>query len=157
MRNGIQDYEYFWMLENKIQTLKDSLGTRFSWINPKQRGKEIAGQVIQGFADRTNDPRVVNNAKMQIIKELLDFNTSPRIYVQTNPVENSGMTTNSSVEVFGWTEPGTKIIVNGKELPVSKQGLFLELFQLSTDDNTIRVEATGSKGAKEIVRKYSVR
>jgi hypothetical protein len=157
MRNGIQDYEYFWMLENKIQTLKDSLGTRFSWINPKQRGKEIAGQVIQGFADRTNDPRVVNNAKMQIIKELLDFNTSPRIYVQTNPVENSGMTTNSSVEVFGWTEPGTKIVINGKELPVSKQGLFLELFQLSTDDNTIRVEATGSKGVKKIVRKYSVR
>ncbi len=27
MRNGIQDYEYFWMLENKIMTLKDS-----AWI-----------------------------------------------------------------------------------------------------------------------------
>lgn len=157
MRNGIQDYEYFWMLENKIKILKDSLGSRFAWIDPKQRGKEIVSNVVMGFAEHTDDPQVLYKAKMQVIKELLEFDTSPRIYVQTNPLVNSSFTDGSSVEVFGWTEPGTKIVVNGKELPVSKQGLFLEQFGLTTGDNVIRVQATNGKGSKEIVRNYMIK
>jgi hypothetical protein len=157
MRNGIQDYEYLWMLENKIQTLKDFLGSRFSWINPKQRGKEISGQVVQGFADRTRDPEVLVKAKKQLIKELLDFDISPNVYVQTNPPEGSEITSGSSVEVLGWAEPGTKIIVNNSELPVSRQGLFVEQFQLSAKRNTIVVQASGLKGSKNIVRIFSIK
>ncbi len=157
MRNGIQDYEYLWMLENKIKTLKDSLGSRFSWINPKQRSKEIAGQVIHDFAVRTNDPVVLDGARKQLISELLEFDKSPSLYVQTNPLEGTAMTMGSTVEVFGWTQPGTKIIVNGQELPVSSQGLFVEQFQVNPSDNKIVVQATGPKGAKKIVRAYSVK
>jgi hypothetical protein len=157
MRNGIQDYEYFWMLENKIKNLRDSLGSQFSWINPKQRGKEIAGFVVKGFAERTNDPQMVYNAKMKVIRELMDFDTSPGIYVQTNPLENTLVTAGSTVEVFGWTEPGTKITVNGQVLPVSQQGLFIEQFQLSAGMNAIIVQATGTEGLKEIIRIFSIR
>jgi hypothetical protein len=157
MRNGIQDYEYFWMLENKIKALKDSLGSRFSWIDPKQRGKEIASNVVMDFAEHTDDPQVLYKAKMQIIRELLDFDKSPRIYVQTNPLVNSSFTDGSSVEVFGWTEPGTKIVVNGEELPVSKQGLFLEKFGLTLDNNIIRVQAGNVNGSKEIIRNFVVK
>ena len=121
MRNGIQDYEYLWMLENRIMALKDSLGSRFSWINPKQRGKEIAGKVVQGFAERTGDPNVLNYAKMQVVNELLSFGKSPGLFVQTNPAEGTEITSGSTVEVFGWTESGTKIAVNGTELPLGER------------------------------------
>lgn len=157
MRNGIQDYEYLWMLENRIKNLKDSLGSRFSWINPRQRGKEIANMVIQDFAVRTSDPVVLDNARKKVINELLDFDKSPRVYVQTNPFEGAGMTMGSTVEVFGWTEPGTKIVVNGQELPVSSQGLFVEQFQVNARNNSIVVQATDAKGTRKIVRTYSVK
>jgi hypothetical protein len=164
MRNGIQDYEYFWMLENKIKCLKDSLGSRFAWINPKQRGKEIASNVVMGFAEHTDNPDVLYQAKLQIIKELMDFEVSPRIYVQTNPLVNSTLTNHSSVEVFGWTEPGTKIVINGTEIPVSKQGLFLEQFGGEFIDPTkihlgkiIKIEASNAKGSKEIYREFFVK
>jgi hypothetical protein len=157
MRNGIQDYEYFWMLENKIRILKDSLGSRFSWIDRRQRGKEIAGNVIMGFAQHTDDPQVLYKAKMQIINELLDFDKPPHLYVQTTPLVNSILTSQSSVQVFGWTEPGTKIIVNGIELPVSKQGLFLEQFRLESNENSISVKASNTNGSKEIVREFIVK
>jgi hypothetical protein len=156
MRNGIQDYEYFWMLENKIKSLRDSLGTRFSWINPKQRGKEISGNVIKGFAEHSDDPQVLYKSKMELIRELVEFNTTPKIYVQTNPVEKSTMTNHSSVEVYGWTEPGTKIVINGQEIPVSDEGLFLELFQMSGNENRIIVNAKKGNGVKEIVRDFAV-
>jgi hypothetical protein len=164
MRNGIQDYEYLWMLEEKIRELKDSLGSGFSWIDPKQRGKEIAGTVVPGFDLHTDDPAILYKAKMKIIKELLEFNTSPGVYVQTNPVENSVLTNHSSVEVFGWTEPGTKIIINEQEIPVNKDGLFIEQFGGEFIDpskihlgDRITVKAVNSLGSKVLVRNFVIR
>ena len=156
MRNGIQDYEYFLMLEDRISALKDSLGLRFSWIDPKQRSKEIAGRVVMSLRDHSEDPGELYKAKMDIIRELMEFETSPGIYVQTDPVENSVLTGNSSVAVYGWTESGTDIVVNGKELPVSKQGLFLEQFTLSPEENKIIVQANGTNGSKEIIREFRI-
>jgi hypothetical protein len=157
MRNGIQDYECFWMLENKISALKDSLGTRFAWIDPKQRGKEIAGEVVMGIVEHSDDPAVLYKAKIEVIRELLDFNTSPRVYVQTDPVVGSTLTSRSSVELFGWTEPGTKIVANGQVLPVSPQGLFLEKIILSPRGSKVIVQATSEKGTKQIVREFIVK
>jgi hypothetical protein len=157
MRNGIQDYEYFWLLESRIKSLRDSLGSGFSWIDPKQRGQEIAANVVLDFVEHTYDPAVLNKAKMQLINELIGFDKSPRMYVQTIPKVNSTLTTNSSVEVYGWAEPGTRITINGKELPVSNQGLFLELFQLSSDRKLIKVQATNSFGTKEAVREFIIK
>jgi len=154
MRNGIQDYEYFRMLEDKIKILKDSLGSQFAWIDPMQRGREIAGKVVMSFSERTGNPQVLYNAKQELINELINFDKSPGIYVQTNPEMNSTLTDWSSVEVFGWTEPGTKIIINGQEVPVSKQGLFLEQFVMHPDQNFIKVQASNTNGTKEIVRDF---
>jgi hypothetical protein len=157
MRNGIQDYEYFRMLEDKIKALKDSLGSQFTWIDPMQRGREIAGQVVMSFSERTNDPQVLYDAKRQLINEILNFDKSPGIYIQTNPEMSSTLTDWSSVEVFGWTEPGTTIIINGQEIPVSKQGLFLEQFVMHPDQNIIKVQAGNTNRTKEIVRDFVVR
>jgi hypothetical protein len=61
------------------------------------------------------------------------------------------------VGVYGWTEPGTKIVVNGLELPVSDQGLFLEQFILSRINNVLRIQASNVRGSKEIVRAFIVK
>ncbi len=163
MRNGIQDYEYFWMLEDKISALKDSLGTGFAWIDPTQRSKEIAGTVVTNLVKHADDPQLLYKAKREVIRELLEFDTPPRIYVQTDPVENSSLTNHSSVAVFGWTEPGTKIIINGQEMPVSDEGLFLEQFGGEFIDTTkiklgdrIMVQASNQNGSKEIVRDFMI-
>ena len=157
MRNGIQDYEYFWMLEDRINTLKDSLGSLFAWIDPTQRSKEIAGRVVMSLAEHSDDPQVLYEAKRDVIRELLEFDTSPRIYVQTDPFVNSSLTNHSSVGVLGWTEPGTKIVVNGKELPVSEEGLFLDQFGLTPDTNKITVQASNANGSKEIIRDFLIK
>jgi hypothetical protein len=156
MRNGIQDYEYLWMLENRVSALRDSLGSHFDWIDPKQPGKAIASQVVMDLSKHTHQPEILYRAKKQIINELMELSSSPRMYVQTNPRANSTLTNGASVEVLGWTEPGTKIVVNGKELPVNHQGLFLEKFEVSTKDNRIRVEAGSTRGTKEIVRNFLI-
>ena len=157
MRNGIQDYELLWMLEDKITALKDSLGYAFSWIDPKQRGREIAGRVVMELDKHTNDPDVLYQARKEMIMEILECNTSPMIYVQTSPKENSIQKASEYLtEVYGWTDPGTHITVNGKEIPVSEQGLFMINVALELGENSVQVVAINSRGSKEIIRHFSV-
>ncbi|NMC37981.1 MAG: DUF4091 domain-containing protein [Bacteroidales bacterium] len=165
MRNGIQDYECFKMLEEKINALRDSLGTRASWIIPSQRGKEITSRIVMDFDEHSDDPGSLYKAKEELIKELITFNKPPEIYVQTIPAEGSTITFHSSVELYGWAAPGTKIVVNGKELPVNDQGYFFEQFGGEALDNTkiglsegsVFVQATKDGKTTEIVRRFNVK
>lgn len=156
MRNGIQDYEYFWMLESELEKLRDRLGSEFSWIDPKQRGKEICGRIIYDFAHRNYDPRALEKAKLSLIGEILGMEASPSLYVQTNPVESSLMTSGSTVEVMIAAEPGSKITVNGKTLPESVPGLYLEQFGLSSSHNKIEVKAEKDGRMKTLIREFTI-
>jgi hypothetical protein len=163
MRNGIQDYEYFWLLENRFSELKDSLGSRFSWIDPHIRGSEIAGRVVPGLTSFTKDPEIIYNARLEILNELISLDTYPRAILQTDPEENSLLTNHSSVAVLGWTDFGTRIFVNGQEVPVSENGMFMEQFTLDIDyqeenpEFILRITASTSSAEKVIIRRFNVR
>jgi hypothetical protein len=155
MRNGIQDYEYLWMLEDKISKIKAGLGERLSIIEPSRRGVEIASQVVKTLDIYDKNPDKLYDVKKQIIKELLDLDVTPKIIVQTNPLEHSTVANDCAIDVFGWAESETKVIVNGRNLPLSDDGLFMDNVSLSRE-NTIIVEAEHEKGKKTIVRSFEV-
>jgi Glycoside hydrolase 123, catalytic domain/Glycoside hydrolase 123 N-terminal domain len=153
MRNGLQDYEYFWMLEDKISKIKAGLSNRLSMIDPARRGVEIASGVVKTMGDYSKNPHTLYAAKKQIIEELLDLDRAPRVLVQTNPLEHTVVEHGCSIDLYGWAEPGTKITVQGTELPVAEDGLFMENVSLSRD-NTIVIQAEHKKGKKMIIRSF---
>jgi len=155
MRNGIQDYEYLWMVEDKISRIKAGLSERLSIIDPSRRGVEIASKVVGSMETYTRDPNELYAAKKQIIDELLELDRKPNIIVQTNPLEHTAVGNDCAIDLYGWAEPGTNITVGGREIPVAADGLFMENVRLSRD-NTIVVEA-GNEGTKKvIVRSFEV-
>jgi len=154
MRNGIQDYEYLWLLEDKIRQSRSTVSQRVSsLIDPPRRGIEIASAVVRTTAEYSNDPNVLYTAKRQIIREILDWDQSPRVLVQTNPLEHSRVARDASIDVHGWAEPGTRITINGTDVPVADDGLFMDNIPLSSKQ-TIAVEATGQKASKRITRRF---
>ncbi len=155
MRNGIQDYEYFRMLEDKIAQVKAGIGANSFMFDSSQRAVEIASQVLRTMSDFSRDPKVLYAAKKQIIDELLDFDRPPRLIVQTTPLEHSVVANDAAIDLCGWAEIGTRIKVNGRQLPLSPDGLFMENVGL-TRDHTIVVEAEHEKGSKKIVRSFEV-
>ena len=104
-------------------------------------------------ADYSNDPNVLYAARRQIIEEILGLDQSPRLIVQSNPMEHSPVADRGPVDVHGWAEPGTQITINGTEVPVAADGLFLENITLSTR-KTITIEARNQHGKKQIVRHF---
>jgi hypothetical protein len=155
MRNGIQDYEYFKLLENKVADLRDSLGTRFSWIDPTQRGKEIISQVIMGFKEHSDDPSVLIRARKEVIDEIITFDKSPRVYIQTNPIEHGKIINRSVVELLGWTDPGSEIVVNGSRLPVNADGLFMERY-IIYKGGKLTIKAKNGTNEKVMIRNFNV-
>ena len=151
MRNGLQDYEYLWMLEDKMAKMKAGLGERLSIIDPARRGVEIASQVVRSMSTFSRDPNELYAARKQIIDELLDLDRPPRVIVQTNPREHTAVAGGCAIDLYGWAEPGTSITVGGREIPVAADGLFMENVRLSRD-NTIVVEAQKDKDTKKVVR-----
>jgi hypothetical protein len=159
MRNGIQDYEYFWLLENKVQSLKDSLGSKFDWIDPKQRGKEIAGQVVKDLLNHSTVPEVLYKARQEVVDEILAFDSAPKVYIQTNPAENASFVKERSylMEIFGWAEQGTRILINGEEVKPDIQGQFLWNIKLSREENKVIIDAQKGQDSKTIIREFEVK
>jgi hypothetical protein len=105
----------------------------------------------------TDDPETLYRAKEAVIKELMDFDTPPRVYVQTNPEANTMVHENGFLmEIYGWTDPGTQILVNGSEIPVSAQGLFMIAKGVRKNNNAIKIEAKNAAGTKLITRFFDV-
>jgi hypothetical protein len=55
--------------------------------------------------------------------------------------------------LHGWVEPGTRITINGTEIPVAADGLFVENIPLSSR-RTITIEARGQTAKKQAVRRF---
>jgi hypothetical protein len=157
MRNGIQDYECLWLLENKLSQLRGQLSPRAAaLIEPSRRGVEIATRVVRGFADFARDPAVLYAARRQAIEETVGLDQPPRVILQTNPLEHSTVANDCALDVHGWAAPGTRIRINGREIPVEGDGLFL-IEMAPSREGTITLEAEGQQGRKTLVRQFRLR
>jgi hypothetical protein len=156
-RNGLQDYEYLWLLEDRIRGLKAQAGAGFEWIEPRRRGVELAGRVIREMNDFTQDPQVLYSARAEVLREYMDLARSPRLLVQTEPPEGGTLLGRSAMaEVWGLAEPGTEISVNGKPVAVGANGYFATAATLTTEKNKVLVVAKGPGGEKRTERAFKV-
>jgi hypothetical protein len=154
MRNGLQDYECLWLLENRISQLKATLSPRVAaLIEPRQRGIEIALQVVPDYQNHTRNPEALYAARRQAIEETLALEQLPRILLQTTPLEHSPVAKDCTVDLHGWAEPGTVLTANGQPIPVASDGLFLAQSSPSTEGKIV-LEAKRPNGKKILVRQF---
>jgi hypothetical protein len=154
MRNGLQDYECLRLLEDKRRQMQSGWSPRVAaLLDPTRRGMEIAAGVVRTTADYSNDPNVLYTARKQLIQEILDLDQTPRVVVETDPPEHSPVARGAALDVHGWAEPGTRIILNGTEVPVADDGLFMENVPLSSR-RTLVIEARHRTASKRLVRRF---
>ncbi len=156
MRNGIQDYECLWLLENRLSEIRAGLSPRVAaLIDPRQRGVEIASQVVADYYHHTRNLDALYQARRQVIEETLALGQSPRVLLQTMPCERSPVGKGCAVDVHGWAAPGTTLTANGQPVPVAPDGLFLAQVSPSLEGRIV-VEAQASGVKKELVRQFKV-
>jgi hypothetical protein len=147
MRDGLQDYEYLWVLENELLTIKQAYGNEASWLDPRQRSIELCRRVIQSFHEYTRDPQILLTTRDLIAREIEHLKTKPLLVVQTSPAEGTFVPAGlRHIGIRGLVRPGAKVSINGKPVVnVRPSGYFLEAYFIP-DNNpkiTIRVEDQG--------------
>jgi len=148
-RDGIEDFEYLWMLQNELDKIKRKVGKEAAWLNPRQRPLELCRRVIWSFHDYTRDRNVLLETRRSVAEEVEALQNAPLLVVQTSPPEGTVVPAGPRhVIVRGLAPPGAGVTINGKSvINVRPSGYFLQA-QFLPDDQpivTVTVEHEGQK------------
>jgi len=141
MRDGLQDYEYLWVLESELSRIKQKIDKEASWLNPRQRPLELCRRVVSSFYEYTRDPGIMLDTRQAIAHEIEDLSTEPLLIVQTSPPEGTFVPAGPrNIGVRGLVQPGATVTINGKLVGnIRASGYFLQAHFMSSDNPTIEV------------------
>lgn len=148
MRDGLQDFEYLWVLEDTLRQIKEHVGEDAFWLDPRQRPVELCRRVVQSFYDHTRDAAVLIETRRMIADEIVALHNEPLLVVQTSPPENTFVPAGPrNVGVRGLTNPGATVTINGKNVPVRESGYFCLAYFMPDDQPviTVTVEQDGKQ------------
>ncbi|KPK71069.1 hypothetical protein AMJ87_07775 [candidate division WOR_3 bacterium SM23_60] len=149
---GLEDYEYFWLLEQRINTVRTRLESDKEFTNyASYRVKEIIAQVIEDYFDTWNrDVDYLYALRRRIANEILIVQERPLVFIKTDPPEGQA-TKHKKIKVYGIAEKGTKISINGEAVLVGINGSFSSEAHL-IEDRCIQVTAELHKFRKTVKR-----
>ena len=142
-RDGLQDYEYLWVLEDQLRLIKQRVGEKEAfWLDPRQRSLELCRRVMWTFHDYTRDPNVLLDTRKAVAEEIEALTAGPLLVVQTSPPEGTVVPAGPRhINLRGLVPPGAKVTVNGKPAQnLRPSGYFAMPFFMPDDQPTITVE-----------------
>jgi len=145
VKEAIDDYDYFKILENKIDSLKKGWG--------KPRVKEIiAALIYKPPFDYNNDSSLLYHIRDVIADEIESLDKQPLLLAQTIPSDNSNTVLNE-VQINGVCDSGAKIKINDEPAVTAENGSFVRKIPLqSIGKNLIKIEAENNGAKKTIYR-----
>ncbi len=125
-RESIEDFEYLCLLCSKTAEAKNRLGKPAAWVDVRRRAEELARRVVPAITDCEKDPAKILAVRTAIADEIIALDRQPLLIVQTEPSDGSTVVEGPIVvEVWGITEPGAVVKVNGTPVDVAADGTFV--------------------------------
>lgn len=153
MRDGLEDFEYLRVLEDRLRALKARLGEAGRRLDPRQRPLEICRRVAWSFRDYTRDPAALLSARRALAAEIEAVARGPLMVVQTSPPDGAAVPPWPRVaNLWGVAEPGSEVKVGGRPVAnMTKDGVFFEALFLGDAQTEVVVEARhGERTAKAV-------
>jgi hypothetical protein len=159
LREGMEDYEYFWMLENRSRELMQKMGIAQDRYPADFRSREICGQLVSSLTDYVTDPETFYSVRQQLAAEISEIDQKPYILMATDPSSNTHLETGpATAKVYGFVEVGTRVTINGSEAEVNPQdGSFLQKVRFSWSQPVLTVEAERDGKRKILQREFEIR
>ncbi len=155
MRDGLEDFEYLWVLEDRLRQLKERVGEDAFWLDPRQRPVELCRRVVQSFYDHTRDAAVLLETRRLVAGEIDALESGPLLVVQTSPPENTFVPAGPrNIGVRGLVAPEATVTVNGKAIPVRASGYFCAAVFMPDDRPEITVTVEEKGRTRSAVRSF---
>jgi hypothetical protein len=147
-RDGLQDFEYLWVLENKLRKLKERIGDDTFWLDPRQRPLELCRRVIWSPYDYTRDEDLLLETRRAIAEEIEAMQKQPLLVVQTSPPDRTTVPARPRhINVRGLVSPGANVTINNKSVKnIEPSGyFFFDHYMADEPTVTVTVEHRGEK------------
>ena len=119
LRDGIEDYEYLWLLTSLAEKTKRELGQAAELFDPRQLADELCRSVAPDALAYTRQPAQLLEVRRRLAEEIVAMSSGPRLLVWTRPYSGVGQHVGAnSTWVNVAAEPGAKI-----ELETSQPGV----------------------------------
>ena len=157
-REGLQDYEYLWLLAEKTRKVKMELGIATDFMDEKQRSDEICRSMVHSLTEYETDPQKLRAARETLAQEIIEMDQHPLILVQTTPQAEMEVEPGPIlILVRGIVEKGATVRVQGEEARIKADGTFAAHAFVSPGREEIIVEAEIGADKKLIRRHFVVK
>lgn len=152
-RDGIEDFEYFTLLEARLRQAAAGLGAAAKTIDSAARPMELYHRMVTSFTVYKTDVEEFRSVRRTMAHEIEQAAAEPPLLWQTLPDENKPRVPDppSTIVVRGITRPGAKVTLGGKPVAVAPDGTFLT----DTDTNRVVLETTLSSGTLALAKRQT--
>ena len=157
-RESLEDFEYLYLLQSKIEQIRTRLGEAARFIDPRQRPLELARRVVPELGCVTRESSVIWQTRKLIADEIEALEQPPLGLLVTQPPEGTTLIHGPiNLEVRGVVETGTEVLVNGTRIPVRDDGWFGCRAVPRGERGEVRVEFHKDNHTKTMTRYFTVR
>jgi hypothetical protein len=149
-RDGIEDYEWLRLLEQRHRDVIAKLGPAAAPFDPALRSMELCQQLVHSFLEYDARPGSLRRIRAAIADEIVAAPTEPLVIWKTFPDTRMALAPGPvRIQVVGVTRPGATVQVNGTPVTVAPDGAFdLHVpVKLKSPTITLTVEHDGRKKA----------
>ena len=154
-RDSLEDFEYLWLLTQRMAGVKEKLGAAASEFDPAERSLDFCRRLVRDFADVESDPGVIRAVRDELAEEIVAADQEPLVLLSTRPQEGSLLVPGPiMVEIHGAVRPGTS--VTGAKVYVEPDGRFRGLVSVSAKAPWIALTVSRDDKEKALTRTFRV-
>jgi len=156
LRDGIEDYEYLWVLRNATSRALEAIGAG-TLIDPSERADEICRGIVRDFLDYAHANADLRGARERVAADIIAMGQPPLLVVATDPPEWEPLAEGPIwVNVRGAVERGASVTVNDQPVAPDDRGEFIVQASLSANAPHVTVKAELEGRQKTIERTWPV-
>lgn len=154
VRDGLEDYEYFWLLDQAMGELKARLGKGAETLDPQWLGDALSGQAVRSGSDYVREPEALRSLRRKVAEAIVDSKSEIPVMIETNPPPSQPVNIGFPlISIKGATTPGAKILVNSKKFTTDADGRFDASTYIAPNSPKVVVKII--QGDKTVVRTFT--
>ncbi|MDW8080145.1 MAG: DUF4091 domain-containing protein [Thermoguttaceae bacterium] len=157
-RESVEDFEYLHLLAVELTRLKEQQGEKAAWFDPCRYPMELARKVVPSIVTFERDPKRIMRVREELAEAIVAARQSPLLLVQTEPSADTVLWDGPVVvELFGLTEPGAEVVVNGRKVALREDGTFQVRLSPSRPAGEVVVQVRKDGQSKTLRKQFVIK
>lgn len=143
VRDGIEDYEYLWLLTDAASRVKERLGPAAAGFDPRQLADDLCFEAAADVLEYVRDSEVLADIRLRAAQQIVALSKEPPLLVWTDPPARHALAGPPAVAVvYIATQPGASVTLNDKAVELDERGCHAQNLFLKAGEHTVNVTAT---------------